>query len=84
MEDKRLKSSEPCWLDPRIDRTTPHSDAELDRLTDHQIAMLTDTPVWLDLVADVAMQRAREVVKERLAGRDPSSLVNWQPTGSVH
>ena len=79
MEDERSNSSEPSWLDPRNDRKTPYSDAELDRLTDDQIAMLADTPAWRNLVADVGMQRAREVVKERLAGRDPNSLVNWQP-----
>ena len=84
MEDKRSKSSEPDWLDPRNDRTTPYSDAELDRLTDDQIALLADTQAWLNLVADVGMQRAREIVKERLAGRDPNSLINWQPTGPVH
>ena len=84
MEEKRSKSSEPSWLDPRNARKTPYSDEELDRLTDDQIAMLADTPAWRNLVADVGMQRAREVVKERLAGRNPNSLVNWQPNGPVH
>jgi len=83
MEDKRSKSSEPDWLDLRNDRTTPYSDAELDRLTDDQIAMLADTPAWLNLVADVGMQRAGEVVKERLAGRDTNTLINWHPSGPV-
>jgi hypothetical protein len=84
MEDKPSKSSEPSRLDPSNDRKTPYSDAELDRLTDDQIAMLADTPAWRDLVADVGSQRAREIVKMRLAGRDPNSLVNWQPCGPVH
>lgn len=84
MEDEPSKSSEPSWLDPSNDRKTPYSDAELDRLTDDQIAMLADTPAWKKLVADVGPQRAREIVKSRLAGRDPNSLVNWQPSGLRH
>jgi hypothetical protein len=88
MEDERSKRAEPSWLDPRNDRKTPYSDAELDRFADDQIAMLADTPTWRNLVADVgahrARERAREVVKERLAGRDPNSLVNWPPGGPAH
>ena len=84
MEDDLLKSSEPAWLDPSNDRKTPYSDAELDRLTDDQIAMLADTPAWRRLVADVGSQRANEIVKLRLASRDPNSLVNWQPDGPLH
>ena len=84
MEDEPSKSSEPSWLDPSIDRKTPYSAAELDRLTDDQIAMLADTPAWRSLVAGVGSQRAREIVKLRLAGRDPNSLVNWQPSGPGH
>ena len=84
MEDEPSKSSEPSWLDPSIDRKTPYSAAVLDRLTDDQIAMLADTPAWRTLVADVGSQRAREIVKLRLAGRDPNSLVDWQPSGPGH
>ena len=84
MEHEPSKSSEPSWLDPSNDRKTPYSDAELDRLMDDQIAMLADTPAWRNLVADVGTQRAREIVKLRLAGRDPNSLVNWHPSGSGH
>ena len=84
MEDEPSKSSEPAWLDPNNDRKTPYSDSELDRLTNDQIAMLADTPAWRNLVADVGSQRARETVKLRLAGRDPNSLVNWQPSGPGH
>ena len=84
MEDEPAKTSEPPWLDPINDRKTPFSDAELERLTDDQIAMLADTPAWRNLVADVGSQRAREIVKLRLAGRDPNSLVNWQPSGPGH
>ena len=84
MEDEPAKSSEPAWLDPSNDRKTPHSDAELDRLTDDQIAMLADTPAWRKLVADVGRQRAREIVKLRLAGRDTNSFINWQPRGPGH
>jgi hypothetical protein len=84
MEDEPSKSSEPSWLNPSNDRKTPYSDAELDRLTDDQIAMLADTPAWRNLVAEVGTQQAREIVKLRLAGRDPNSLVNWQPRGHPH
>ena len=81
MEDEASKSSEPAWLDPSNDRKTPYSDAELDRLTDDQIAMLADTPAWWNLVADVGSQRVREIVKLRLAAREPNGLVNWHPSG---
>ena len=84
MEDEPSKSSEPAWLDPSNDRKTPYSDAELDRLTDDQIAILADTPAWRNLVANVGSRRAREIVKLRLAGRDLKSLVNWQPSGPGH
>jgi hypothetical protein len=83
MEDAPSKDPEPAWLDPSNHRTTPDSDAELDRLTDDQIAMLADTSAWRNLVADVGSQRAREIVKLRLAARDPNSLVNWQPAGPL-
>ena len=84
MEDEPSKSSEPSWLDPSIDRKTPYSAAELDRLTEDQIAMLADTAAWRKLVADVGSRRAREIVKLRLASRDPHSLVGWQPSGPGH
>jgi hypothetical protein len=84
MDKKVPTSSEPAWLDPRNDRKTPYTDAELNRLTDDQIAMMADTAAWRDLVAEVGKQRAREVVKERLAGRDPNSLINRQPGGPMH
>lgn len=84
MEDERSKSSEPSWLDPRNDRKTPYSDAELDRLSDDQIAMLADTPACRNLVANVGKQRTRKTAKERLASRDPNSLVNWRPGGPAH
>ena len=84
MEDDPPKSSEPAWLDPSNARKTRYSDAELDRLTDDQIAMLADTSAWRRLVADVGSQRAREILKLRLASRDPNSLVNWQPDGPLH
>ena len=84
MEDEPAKTSEPAWLDPSNDRKTPHSDAELDRLTDDQIVMLADTPAWRKLVADVGSQQARAIVKLRLASQDPKSFANWQPSGTGH
>jgi hypothetical protein len=84
MEDEASMSTEPSWLDPSNDRKMPYSDAELDRLTDDQIAMLADTSPWRKFVADVGTQRAREIVKLRLAGRDPNSLVNWKASGPGH
>ena len=84
MQDEPAKTSEPAWLDPSNDRKTPYSDAELDRLTDDQFAILADTSAWRNFVADIGSQRARENVKLRLAGRDPNSFVNWQPSGPGH
>jgi hypothetical protein len=83
MEHERPKSPEPAWLNPQSVRKSPYTDAELDQLTDDQIALLADTPAWRDLVAELGKQRARAVVKLRLAGRDPNSLINWQPAGPM-
>jgi hypothetical protein len=84
MPKKRETSSEPSWLDPRNDRKTPFTDAELDTLADDFIATMADTSAWQDLVAKVGERQAREVVKERLAAQDANSLLNWQPDGPLH
>jgi hypothetical protein len=84
MKEKTHTSSEPSWLDPRNDRKTPFTDAELDVLADDFIARMADTQAWQDLVADVGEQQAREVVKQRLAGQDANSLINWEPDGPLN
>ena len=84
MKEKTQTSSEPSWLDPRNDRKTPFTDTELDVLADDFIARIADTQAWQDLVAEVGEQRAREVVKQRLAAQDANSLINWQPHGPLH
>jgi len=84
MKDETQASSEPSWLDPRNDRKTPFTDAELDVLADDFIARMADTRAWQDLVAEVGEQQAREVVKRRLAAQDANSLINWQPDGPLH
>ena len=84
MKEKTQTSSEPSWLDPRNDRKTPCTDAELNVLADDFIARMADTQVWQNLVAEVDEQQAREVVKQRLAGQDANNLINWQPDGPLH
>jgi len=84
MKEKTQTSSEPSWLDPRNERKTPFTDAELDLLADDFIARMADTQAWQDLVADVGKQQAREVVKQRLAAQDANSLINWQPDGPLN
>ena len=84
MKEKTQTSFEPPWLDPRNDRKTPFTDAELDVLADDFIARMADTQAWQDLVAEVGKQQAREVVKQRLAAQDANSLINWQPDGPLH
>ena len=84
MHKKIGTSSEPSWLDPRNDRKTPFTDAELDVLADDFIARMADTQIWQNLVTEVGEQQAREVVKMRLAAQDANSLLNWQPDGSLH
>ena len=84
MKEKTWPSSEPAWLDPRNDRKTPFTDAELDALADDFIARMADTQAWQGLVAKVGEQQAREVVKQRLAAQDANSLINWQPDGPLH
>ena len=84
MKEKTQTSSEPSWLDPRNDRKTPFTDAELDVLVDDFIARMADTQAWQDLVAKVGQPQAREVLKQRLAAQDENSLINWQPEGPHH
>jgi hypothetical protein len=84
MKKKTQTSSEPSWLDPRNDRKTPFTDAELDVMADDFIARMADTRAWRDLVAEVGEHQAREVVKQRLAAQDANSLINWQPDGPLH
>ena len=85
MEEKKTQAtSEPSWLDPRNDRKTPFSDAELDVLAHDFIARMADTPAWQDLVAKVGEPKARDLVKQRLAAQDANSLINWQPDGPLH
>jgi len=84
MKEKTQTSSEPCWLDARNDRKAPFSDGELDVLADDFIARMVDTQAWQDVVAEVGEQRARELVKQRLAAQDANNLVNWQPDGPLH
>jgi hypothetical protein len=84
MDKKKKTCSEPSWLDPRNDRKTPYSDAELDALADDFIAAMADAPAWQALVAEVGERQAREVAKKRLAAQDPNSLLNWQPGGPSH
>ena len=84
MKEKTQTSSEPSWLDPRNDRKTPFTDAELDVLVDDFISRMADTQTWQDLVAKVGEEHAREVVKQRLAAQDANSLINWQPDGPLN
>lgn len=76
--------SEPDWLDPANDRKTPYTDAELDRLASDFLAMNKDVAVLKALIARVGELEALAVVKQRLAARDPKSLINWRPSGSTH
>src|SRR6266446_6208138 len=55
MKEKTQTSSEPSWLDPRNDRKTPFTDAELDVLADDFIARMADTQAWQDLGAEGAV-----------------------------
>ena len=84
MASKTKIENEPDWLNPANDRKTPFTDAELDRLASDFLAMYKDVAVWKDLIARVGELEALAVVKQRLAARDPKSLINWSPSGSTH
>ena len=84
MKEKAQTSCEPSWLDPRNDRKTPFSDAELDVLAEDFIARMEETKAWQDLVAEVGELKAREVLKQRLAAQDANNLINWQLHGPLH
>ena len=84
MKEKKQLDAEPAWLDPRNDRKTPFSDAELNVLADDFIAGMVAIKAWMDLVADLSEPKARDVLKQRLAAQDANSLINWQPDGPSH
>lgn len=84
MKAKDQTNSEPAWLDPRNDRKTPYTDAELDALAGDFILGMADTFAWRGLVAKVGEPQAKQVVRQRLAAQDPKSLINWRPGGSKH
>ena len=84
MKEKTPTASEPSWLDPRTDRKTPFTDAELDVLADDFIGRMADTQAWRELVADLGAPKAKSVVKQRLAAQDANSRINWQPGGPSH
>ena len=84
MKEKKQTDAEPSWLDPRNDRKTPFSDAELQLLAEDFIARMADTQAWQDLVGEVGEPQAKEVLKQRLAAQHATSLINWQPDGPLH
>ena len=46
--------------------------------------MNKDVAIWKALIAKVGELGALAVVKQRLAARDPRSLINWRPSGLTH
>jgi hypothetical protein len=84
MKDKSEASFAPDWLDPRNDRKTPYTDAELDIFVDDFIARMSDTEAWKNLVAEVGEPKARDVLKHRLAAQDAKSLFDWQAGGRLN
>jgi len=84
MSSKARIENEPDWLNPANDRKTPYTNAELDRLAADFLALNKDVAVWKALITKVGEHEALAVAKERLAARDPRSLINWRPSGSSH
>ena len=84
MPSKAQDENEPGWLNPANNRKTPYTVAELDRLASDFLAMNKDVAVWKVLIAKVGELEALAVAKQRLAARDPKSLINWSPSGSTH
>ena len=84
MPSKARDEFEPDWLNPANDRKTPYTDAELDRLASDFLAMNKDVAVWKALIARVGQLEALAVAKQKLAARDPKSLINWRPGGLTH
>jgi hypothetical protein len=82
MASKARDASEPDWLDLANNRKTPFTDAELDRLALNFLALNRDVAIRKALIARGGELDARAVVKQRLAARDPNSLINWLSTFS--
>lgn len=77
-------ASEPDWLNPANDRKAPYSEAEFDVLAADFIAMNRDVDEWRNLIDAVGEQEVTAVARQRLAARDPRSLINWEPVGAGH
>ena len=84
MLSRSRDENEPDWLNPAKDRKTPYTDAKLDKLAADFLAMNKDVAVWKALIAQIGELEALAVAKQRLAARDPRSLINWRPSGSTH
>jgi hypothetical protein len=84
MSQKKRAALEPDWLNLANVRKARYTDAELDALAADFIAMNRDVVVWRNLIAMVGEQEATAVAKQRLAARDPLSLIGWKPLCALH
>ena len=64
----------PSWVAAESPvRTTPYTEAELDRLVEDTLAGIRDTIAWHDLVGRVGEQAARRELRARLIMHDANA-----------
>ena len=66
------RGGEPDWLDPRKDRKTPYTEAELELFVEGFVSSMDDVPFWRQMVENVGEAKAREVLKEGFRRMDPN------------
>ena len=84
MKDKGQFGYEPAWLDPSHDLDSAFSDSELEAQADDLMAGMADTKIHQDLLAALGQQKARAVLKMRLAAQNPNSMLKRQLHETLH
>ena len=68
------KNTEPDWLDPSNDRTTPYTEEELDLFVEGFID--SNKSQWINLVSEMGEKKARDVVKDGFRRMDERHISN--------
>lgn len=76
--------ADPSWIKPGIERKTPYTEAELDRLVTDFVRGL-DASEWQAIKKQYGGdQSARERIRAGFIKLDANNLANMDPTGPIH
>jgi hypothetical protein len=74
MSKKKETDSEPSWLNPSNDRTTPYSEEELDLFVKGFID--SNKHQWRNLVSEMGENKAKEKIKDGFRKMDERYISN--------